>query len=219
MSDRSCIGQQCSPRPASGFRPRFCILCAGTRACHLAMCYADVRRFRAPAAAEPRRGRRTMGQRGKPKPTSKRLRKTELAARRAALVSTASRWPEASASRAAARHFQWPATERRQFRAPDAGIVPAAIRGNPSRAHRRDPRRAPLQLSAVLRPGAATGLGARPRRHSRRRYRLGHAPQRAGDGRGALRRADAGRRAQHHQYAPRARNHRLHPASMARPRS
>ena len=57
-------------------------------------------------------------------------------------------------------------------------------------------------------------LGAGAARHQARRHGLGHARQHAGDARGALRRADDRRRAQHAQHAARCRHHRLH----ARPR-
>ena len=70
-----------------------------------------------------------------------------------------------------------------------------------------------LTLPPALRARAAAGLGAGAPRRARRRHGLGHAAQRAGDARGPLRRADAGRRAQHHQHAARRRDHRLYPAA------
>ena len=73
-----------------------------------------------------------------------------------------------------ARHLRRPATERREFRAADAAVVPAAFRRNPSRPRRGHPRRAPhtpignstsraRQLASAL----ARGRHSRPATRSR----------------------------------------------------
>ena len=83
-------------------------------------------------------------------------------------------------------------------------------------ADRDHPRRALLELSAVLCARAATGVGAGAPRHQARRHRLGDARQHAGDARSALRRADDRRRAQRAQHPARRRHHRLHPRPRRR---
>src|ERR1700674_1126323 len=102
-------------------------------------------------------------------------------------------------------------TQRRQLRAADPGVIPAANGRDPSRPHCRHSRSATLLLSAVARAGAEAGFGAGTEGHSRRRHGLGHAAQRSGHGGGASRRTDARRGAQYHQHAARRRDRRLHP--------
>ena len=67
-----------------------------------------------------------------------------------------------------------------------------------------------LDLPGVLCARQKARIGAGAARHQARRHRFGHARQHAGHGRGALRRADDRRRAQHPQHAARRRHHRLH---------
>ena len=74
-----------------------------------------------------------------------------------------------------------------------------------------DPRGAALHLCRALRPRPPPRLRARQDGDRARRHRLGDAREHAGDDRGALRRADDRRRAQHAQHAARCRDPRLHP--------
>ena len=67
-----------------------------------------------------------------------------------------------------------------------------------------------LDLPGVLCAREKARIGAGAARHQARRHGLGHARQHAGHARGALRRADDRRRAQHAQHAARRRDHRLH---------
>ena len=108
-----------------------------------------------------------------------------------------------------------PRPQRGELRAADAAVV--------HRAHGRTSGRSSSPSSTA---SAATRGRRRTRasrrlasalvraRHRQRRHRRGDARQHAGDDRGALRRADERRRAQHAQHAPRRRGDRLH----ARPR-
>ena len=68
-------------------------------------------------------------------------------------------------------------------------------------------------LRRVAGAGAAARLGAGAARRASGRHGVGDAAERAGDARGAFRRADARRGAQHHQHAARCRNRRLHPGA------
>ena len=111
------------------------------------------------------------------------------------------------------RIVRGPYHQRGEFRSPHPGVVPAANGRDPSRPHRRHPWRPAHQLSPIPRAGAAAGFGAGAPRHRAGRYRVGHAAQRARHAGGPLRRADAGRSAQHHQYAARCRDHRLYPGA------
>ena len=100
-----------------------------------------------------------------------------------------------------------------EFSAAHAVVVSGARRGRLSRRHRDRPRQAVLELPAVLCPCAQACLGAHAPRRQTRRHGLGDARQHAGHARGALRRADGGRRAQHAQYPARRRDPRLHARS------
>ena len=76
-----------------------------------------------------------MAKPGKAKPTGKVASQGQdvLATSRGGRAGEPMAAKQAQAERRA-RHLQRPATERREFRAADADIVPAAIRRNPSRA-------------------------------------------------------------------------------------
>ena len=67
---------------------------------------------------------------------------------------------EAEKTASARGIFAGPAAERREFRPADAVVVSQAIRRYPSRPHRRHSRRAPHQLLAILRAGAAARFRA-----------------------------------------------------------
>ena len=76
---------------------------------------------------------------------------------------------------------------------------------------------ATLPLERDLRPQPPARLGARRARHRPGRHGRRDAREHAGDGRGALRRADDRRRAQHAEHAARRRGARVH--ARARPRA
>ena len=103
--------------------------------------------------------------------------------------------------------------QRGQFRSPDADRVPGADGRDPSGSRRGRARRAALDLQPAAGAGAAARLGAGAPRRASGRHRVGDAAERAGDARGAFRRADGRRGAQRHQHAARCRDRRLHPGA------
>ena len=85
-----------------------------------------------------------------------------------------------------------------------------------SAAARRGARRPPLHLGRDVRALAAACLRARAGGHRRWRHGCADGGEHAGNGRGAFRRADERRRAQHAEHAARRRRHRVHAAARRR---
>ena len=100
-----------------------------------------------------------------------------------------------------------------QFRAAHADFVSAADSRDPPGPRCGRPWRPADDLSRIAGAGEAARFGAGAARRAPGRHGLGDAAERARDARGALRRADAGRRAQYHQHAARSRNRRLYPGA------
>ena len=75
----------------------------------------------------------------------------------------------------------------------------------------RHPRRHPADLGGKLRALRPAGLGAVQARHRHRQHGGRHGAERAGNVRGALRRAHGRRRAQRAEHPPGRRSDRLHP--------
>ena len=171
-----------------------------------------------PAAAKSRRGRRNVAHSGKPQAAQARS-----FARRGAVIRRRPRKPAPTGSERKAGSGRDIFSSLRPNAANFAALTPVSFLPRSAEIHpgrvARHPRHASIHLSPILRPSTATGIGACGGRRARRRYGFSHAAQRAGDAGSALRRADAGRGAQHHQYAARAGDDRLHSCSMARPKS
>ncbi len=111
-----------------------------------------------------------------------------------------------------------PRSQPRQLHAAVAPVADRAHRLHLSATSRGGPRRAAIHVGGDLRAEPPAGLGARAGRHRRGRHGRIDGGQHAGNVRGALRRADDRRGAQHAQHAARRGGACLHAASTARPR-